>query len=48
MLARFLRNQVMSILIAGRKPLTFEDRIDQLGQLALVVLLLATLSGVVL
>jgi len=36
----------MDILRAGRKSPTFEDRIDQLSQLALVLLLLATLSGV--
>ncbi len=48
LLARFLRNKIMDILRAGRRPLNFEDRIDQLSQLALVLLLLTTLGVVLL
>ena len=45
-LARFLRKQVMDNLRAGHRPLNLEDRIDQLSQWALVLLLLTTLGGV--
>lgn len=45
-LARFLRNTAMDLPHAGRKTLTLEDRIDELSRLVLVILLLATLGGV--
>jgi hypothetical protein len=47
-MARFLHKTVMDILRAGRNPLTFEDRVERLSQLALLLLLITTLSGVVL
>jgi hypothetical protein len=46
-LARFLRREGMNIPQAWLNAVPFEDRIEQLSRLVLVLLLLATLGHIV-